>query len=198
MALGTSKTKLLVWAVALLLQQVRQCANSSAEQATVLHGWSLRLNGTEQMHQNSCPSLEYVVAPRSLNIAARHRRDRMGMRDQGLCFLCNLSCHDAVNTKDLGGRKLDRAIVFVMIRRGYREGETRRGPYMSDSTFYFLIPLKIIVLKRIACFPQFWKRPLEPWDPSVRLGSEPLCQGSPVSLPHACLCMSVIQVRVLH
>lgn len=141
--LGTSKTKLLIWAVALHLWQARQCANFWAEQATVLHGWSIRLNGTGQKHQISCPSLQYIVAPCSWNTTAGHRRDEVGMGDQGVCFLCNCSDHDAVNTEHLGGRKPGEALLFVMARRGcWQEAETGRGPYITDSAFYFLFPLK--------------------------------------------------------
>ena len=73
------------------------------------------------------------------------------MEDQRVCFLCNLSHHDAVSTEHLGGGKPNGAVVFVMPRRGCREeGETGRGPYITDSTFYFLLPLKRIALKRTA------------------------------------------------
>lgn len=133
MALGTSKAKLLIWAVALPLRQARQCANSWAEHATILHAWSLRLKGTEQKYQISCPNLQYIAAPCLLNTAAGHE---MGMGDQRVCFLCNLSHHDALSTERLGGGKPNRAVVFVMARRGCRqEGETGRVPYITDSAF---------------------------------------------------------------
>lgn len=139
MALGTSKTQLLIWAVALPPWQARQ----RAEHATVLHGWSLGLKSTEQKHEISCPSLQSIVAHHSLNTAAGRGRDEVGMGDQRVSFLCNLGHHDAVSTEHLGGGKPKGAGVSLMARRGCREeGETGRCPYITDSAFYCLLPLK--------------------------------------------------------
>lgn len=157
MTLGTSKTKLLTWAVVPPLRQAKPRANSWVEYASVLHVWSVRRNGTEQKHQNACPSLRYIVAPCLLNTAAGHRRDEVGMGDQRVSFLCNLSHHDALSTEHLGGRKPDEAVLVVMARRGCREGETRRGPYITDSAFYFLLPLKEQLWKEQLWKEQLWK-----------------------------------------
>lgn len=88
--LGTSKSKLLIWTVALPLQQARQQANAWAECATAIHGWTLRLNGTGQQHQTSCHSLQDITAPGLLYMSAGHWRVEVGMQDQRVCFLCRV------------------------------------------------------------------------------------------------------------
>lgn len=157
--LGTRKNKLLTWTAALHLQQARQRADSWAECATAIHGWTLRLNGTDQKHQTSCHSLQDITAPGYYTHLQDIEGLKWGCRATGSVF-----CAVWVITKHLeAGRPI--GLLYL----SWQDAEEKENPkriFHNWLCFLLLTPFE----KQSCTFLHF-QNSLCTSDPSIRLWS---------------------------